>query len=97
MHVIPFQTIHILNKLRKMSLPVGNLRATAVTYLAIFVVIFLVFSIVTAIIGGFVSSGPLAVVDKRFATQDWRRYGGCLEQGRGDYNRSQEGFTGLRH
>jgi uncharacterized membrane protein required for colicin V production len=47
-----------------MSLPVGNLIATAVTYLAIFVIIFLLFSIVTAIIGGFVSSGPLAVVDK---------------------------------
>lgn len=58
-------TADLIGKIaEQMSLPCGNLLATVVTYLAIFIVVFLVFSIVTAIIGGFVTSGPLAVVDK---------------------------------
>lgn len=47
-----------------LSLPIGNIIATAVTYLVLFVLILIVLSILTAIIGGVIDSGPLMVVDR---------------------------------
>ena len=47
-----------------LSLPIGNVIATAVTYVALFILILIVLSILTAIIGGVIDSGPLMVVDR---------------------------------
>ncbi len=47
-----------------LSVPTGNLIATAVTYVVLFIILLILLSVIVAIIGTVIDSGPLAIVDK---------------------------------